>query len=62
LIRRFDHRVWNAFSEKLVWRDLATNFIEDLGKEEGLDKRLELKPLSKSSKNRKGRGATVELG
>ena len=43
LIRRFDNRVWNAFSEKLGWRDLATNFIEELGKEEGLDKRPELK-------------------
>ena len=49
-------RIWNGFSEKFGWRDLATSVIDDLKKEEGLDNRPELQTAFDVIDEREGRG------
>ncbi|MBC8243683.1 MAG: DUF5069 domain-containing protein [Verrucomicrobia bacterium] len=49
-------RIWNAFSEKLGWRDLATSFVNELKKEEGLENRPELQTAFDIIDEREGRG------
>ncbi len=49
-------RIWNGFSEKFGWRDLATSVIDDLKREEGLDNRLELQTAFDVIDEREGRG------
>ena len=35
-------RIWNAFSEKIGWRDFAASIVDELKKEDGLENRPEL--------------------
>ena len=49
-------RIWNGFSDKFGWRDLATSVIDDLKKEEGLGDRPELQTAFDVIDEREGRG------
>ena len=35
-------RIWNGFSEKFGWRDMATSAIETFKEEDGLEKREDI--------------------
>ena len=35
-------RIWNGFSEKFGWRDMATSAIESFKEEDGLEKREDI--------------------
>ena len=53
-------RIWNGFSEKFGWRDLATSVIDDLKKEEGLGDRTELQTALDVIDEREGRAEKIE--
>ncbi len=52
-------RIWNAFSEKIGWRDFAASIVDELKKEDGLEKHPELQTPFGVIDKREGRANTA---
>ena len=49
-------RIWNGFSEKFGWRDMATTAIESFKEEDGLEKREDILTAFDLIDEQEGRG------
>ena len=50
-------RIWNGFSEKFGWRDLATSAIDDYKKTDGLENREDIQTAFELLDEQEGRGS-----
>ena len=55
-------RIWNAFSEKIGWRDFAASIVDELKKEDGLENRPELQTAFDVIDEREGCANTAARG
>ncbi len=53
-------RIWNGFSEKFGWRDMATSVIEASKEEDGLEKREDILTAFDLIDEQEGRGTKEE--